>query len=396
MKNEEVQELIKSIVKDTVSEEIAPLKEQATNWSEMLNKGNVRGVEIPEKDRGMAAARSVRALAAAKGDPDKAARFAEKAWNDTLGKAVQDSFTKVASAGEFTSGGFMIPEDMMSDIIELLRPQNVVRAAGASVLGMPRGTMTLPRTTNGPTASYVGENQNIGITEPAGGDLVMSAKKLAAIVPISNDLLNYSVGDQADRWVRDELVRSLAQTEDETFLRGSGTAHSPKGLRYWAANTISQSGTAATDMENDLANLIQLLEGNNVRMSRPAYFMNPRTKNYLMHQRDTGGNLVFEELRSANPTIYGLPVFVSNNIPKNLGSGSDETEVYLVEMTDVIIGEAGGLEITADSTAAYVDGGTTISTFQQDSSAIRALLRHDLAVRHDASVAVLDSVTWGT
>jgi len=111
--------------------------------------------------------------------------------------------------------------------------------------------------------------------------------------------------------------------------------------------------------------------------------------------RDANGNLIYPELRSTSPTIHTFPLFISNNIPTNLGGGSNETELYLVNMPDTLIGEAGGMEITVNDSASYVEGGNLQSAFSMDQTAVRAILRHDFAVMHEESVAIKTAVTWG-
>ena len=288
----------------------------------------------------------------------------------------------------------MIPPDFANEIIDLLRPRSVIRGAGVQTVPMPRGTLTLPKQTAGATASYVGENQDITKTQLTGGQIVMSAKKLAALVPISNDLLTIDVGDSADAMVRNDLVRQLATREDQAFLRDDGTQNTPKGLRYWAKTTTASSGTGAAQIEADLVGLIQNLEGADIAMSNPVWIMSPRSKNSLINLRDANGNLVFPEIRNAMPTLFTFPVFVTNNVPTNLGGGGNESEVYLADMDEVLLGETGGLEITADSSASYLDGGTLVSAFSQDQTVIRAIMRHDLAVRYDEAVTVLTGVQW--
>ena len=69
--------------------------------------------------------------------------------------------TKALLAGVGASGGFMVPPAYVAEIIELLRPQAVVRSAGPRALPMPRGTMRLPSQTSAATASYGAEDKKI-------------------------------------------------------------------------------------------------------------------------------------------------------------------------------------------------------------------------------------------
>ncbi len=386
-----ISEQVQDAIPDALQSALGPLKQQQTDWMDQLRSETSRQSLVDEKNKGIGAARFVRALAFGRGDPEKAVHFSKKAWDDSLGEAV----IKSLQAGDFTAGGFMIPPEFAAGIIELLRARTIVRAAGARILPMNSGTLTLRKQTGASTATYVGESQNITKTEPTGGQIVMTAKKLAAIVPISNDLLTFQSGPSADEFVRDDLVMQIAIREDQAFIRDDGLSDTPKGLRYWAlaANITATNGTTATQVELDCKELIDALESANVRMIAPVWLMAPRSKNHLINLRDANGNLIFPEIRGSAPSLYSYPVFTTTNIPTNLST--NQSEVYLVDMADVIIGEASGLEIAVDTSASYVESGSLVSAFSRDETLMRAITRHDFAVRHEESIAIKTGVTWG-
>ncbi len=149
-------------------------------------------------------------------------------------------------------------------------------------------------------------------------------------------------------------------------------------------------------IEEDFKRMMNLLMNADVKMRRPVWIMHPREVNHLKIQRNTdGGQLLYPELRTGNPTIHNWPVFNTTTIPSNLGGSGDESEVYLVEMFDAIIGEVSGLEIVANASASYVENATLQSAFSRDETLIRAITMHDFAMRHTVSVAVLTAVDWG-
>lgn len=396
MTREDLAELIKGTVQGIVTEKIdealRPVVEQQTDYMAQIKAAQraAYGGEVDKSKRGFGAARFVRALAFGRGDTDKAVYFAKKSWDDPLGEAV----CKALTAGDFTAAGAIVPPEFVSEIIDLLRARSVVRAAGPRTLPMPNGTLTLRKRTGGASASYVGESKDIKKSEPAAGQLTLTSKKLAALVPISNDLLNFASGPSADEFVRDDLVMQIATREDQAFLRDDGTNETPKGLRHWASSVTASNGNTSAQIETDFRDLVNALEQANVPMVRPTWIMAPRSKNFLRDLRDSG-NLVYEEMRRSPPQLFGYPVYVTTNIPTNLGSGSNETEVFLVDMNFAVIGEATTMEIAVDSSASYLDGSTLVSAFSRDETLMRAITRHDFGMLYDEAVAIKNAITWG-
>ena len=391
MTSKELKAFIQEVLKEYYLLELEPQwkKQQAASadfMKSLLSGGHKQEPTLHEK--GQVVARFIRALAAAKGDPQRAAQWAQKQWGD-------DVVAKALAAGDAAAGGFLIPDAYSADIIELLRARAVVRSLSPLQVPMPMGTLTLPKITGGVTASYVGENRNLSAGQPTFGVLRLTYKKLAALVPVSNDLLRYNTYG-VDAIVRDDLVSGIATREDIAFIRDDGSQNTPKGLRYWApaASVINANGTInLANVTTDLAKLILLLMNSNVRMLRPAWLFAPRTLMYLMTVRDGNGNFAFrEELLSGK--LWNFPYGTTTQIPFNMGGGTDESEVYLVDMADVVIGDATSIIIDASTEAAYHDGSNVVAAFSQDQTVVRAIVQHDIGMRHDASVAVLAQVKW--
>lgn len=341
-----------------------------------------KAAKKPGEDIGMI----VRSLCASKGDLRSAAHYA-----DTNG---YPELAAVLNTGTNTAGGYIVPPNYVPEFVELLRPMSAVRASGARPIPMPNGTLTMPKITGASTANYQGENTDIVGSEPTFGQMTLTKKKLTALVPISNDLIRFS-SPQANTIVRDDMLQSIALREDIGFLRDNGTGNLPKGLRYWApvANVITANTTInLQNVKNDLGKLELALLGKNVKMRTPGWIFTPRVMVFLQNLLDGNGNKAFPEIDAG--TLRGKPYKLTTQIPENLGAGTNETEIYLADFWEVIIGEATGLIIDVSTEASFKDGSTLVSAFSQDLTLIRAITEHDIQPRQDAAVAVLTGVRW--
>ena len=334
-------------------------------------------------------AKIVLSLVATKGITSEAARWCEKQFGDGL-------VAKALAAGVGSAGGFTVPETLSADFIELLRPASVVRRMGPASVPLVNGTAVIPRMTAGSTASYIGENTNITKTEPTFGQMKLVERTLAALVPISNDLLRNS-NQQVQQLVVNDLVQGMATTFDSASIRSDGTGNQPKGMRYQAqsGNIIAANGTInVANVKNDLGKLMLALMNANTRMINPGWLLAPRTVVYLTNLVDSNNTQVFPELSTPNPTLRGYKFGVTTNIPVNLGGGSDESEVYFVDFADLIVADDPRFDIEVSNTAAYHDGSNVVAAFSLNQTVVRVIQRHDVGLRYYGSAAILTACKW--
>ncbi len=388
MNKEDIEKFVGQIVETVMGKTVAELKHQQTENMKVIMSMKQAGITA-NQDKGLDLARFIKSVAATRGSQSDSITYAKKMYGE------DSEVVKALSASQFSAGGAFVPTDFVDEIIELLRPASIIRRLNPTSVDMPNGNLTLPKLTGGATANYISENDDIPKSQQTTGDLKLTFKKLVALVPISNDLLRFGTA-RSDTMIRDDIISSIATREDIAFIRGDGTQDTPKGLRYWApaANLIAANSTVnLANVTVDLGKLVLQLENANVRMLRPAWMMAPRSKNYLMTVRDGNGNYAFRD-EMLTGTLWGFPFATSTQIPTNLGGGTDESEIYFVDMADAIIGEAQGMIVDASTEASYKDGANLVSAYSKDQTIIRAISEHDFGMRHDASVAILTAVKW--
>jgi len=349
--------------------------------------------ELTNDERGLLAGRCVRYVASCQGNLESAIAMA-KAHGD---KSIVEAWEKAMTSDVFASGGALVPPEFAAGIIDKLYATAVMRSLGVTVMPMNTGSLTMPFISTGASAAYVGqEGDNISKSELGTGQLQLSDKKLAALVPMSNDLLRNG-GPAADRIVRDNMVRELRLVEDVAFIRYDGTSGKPKGLRYWAQTTFGASGGAsptAAQVAADLYQAMQSLEDLNVPLQGCAWAMAPRTKYLLASLLDGNNNYIYRD-EIARGELLGYPLGVTTQIPKNLGTGSDESEIYFFNAPLCVIAENENLMLEAFPGGAYYDGSAVQSGISRDETPIRAIALHDFGCQQRGQeVAVITGVQW--
>ncbi len=349
----------------------------------------------PDNSLGLGFGRCLRAFARSKAD-GLGRNGVIKILNDWGDKPSAKFYEeKALAASDATAGGFLVPPQFSQELIEFLRPASVVRKLGPMIIPMPTGTFRIPKMTVGITASYIGENLPAPKVQPQFGNVTLTFKKLACVVPMSNDLMRYS-SPGADAIVRDDVVNGMADAENRNFIRGDGTAATPRGFLNWCLPAQNVPGNVTSNLANitaDLGTLIVTLMNQNIKMIKPGWIWAPRTWNFLMTVQTANGVFPYRD-ELMRGTFWGWPYGVTTAVPINLGSGANQSEIYLVDFADAALGEALSLVVDASQEAAYNDGGTVVSAYSNDQTVIRAIAEHDFVMRRQESVAVLSAVVY--
>lgn len=389
---------LKDLVRDAVEQTYGKAPKPGGFAAAMLGAADPAAKEA-KQERGLLAAGYLRAIAAARNDKDKAVKIARGWGYASVADALEKSIEKAMSAGDPTGGGFLVPTEFSTDVIELLRASGVVRSLQPLTMPMASGSIKVPRITAGSTAAYVGENLNITPSGVQTGQLTLTWKKLASLVPISNDLLRYST-PSADTIVRDDMIRAMAAREDLAFIRGDGLSGTPMGIKNlvnpanrFAANATVNLANVTTDlgkamqyiMDAEITLIIQQGATPGIDV-RPGWIFSPRQWRYLTTVQTGTGQYAFRD-EMLRGTLWGFPYRVTTQC--------ENSTVYFGCFAHAVIGEALNLIVDASQDAAYHDGTNVVAAFSQDQTVIRVLAEHDFNLRYDRGFSLIESVTWG-
>lgn len=412
MGKEFTQEELEKLLDDRISKAIEPLTKQNNGlMAQILAGGTVAADNSPERRKKNSLVKFggiMRCMAMAKNNRKEASEFAihlAGQSKDADFKSSMDYVSKTLVGSTFGSGGAFVPEDLLPDVIEFLRPMSGLRRINPTILPNPSGNLHVPKLTNGATAHYRGEASDNNSQTPSTGDVVLTHKILDVIIPISRELL-MTASPNVDAVIATDATRAIAQAEDSNFIRGAGSAYAPKGIKNLATTSSASAASNANDFANiktDISGMEADVAGYNVPLMGGAYLMSHRTFINLRDLRNTQGFLFYPSLSTGNvysPTVDGLPhlngypVSVTNNIPTNLGSGSD-TELYFAIAPEIVIGEMTTMEVEMSMEASYKDAnGTLVSAFTRGEMVMKLTARHDINLRHDQAVSIRTAVKY--
>lgn len=288
-----------------------------------------------------------------------------------------------------SAGGYLVAPEQSNEIIELLRPQSVFLGGGlVTERTMTTNDLYIPRMDGGITSAWIGENAVIQPTEAEFGQIHLVARKLAVLVPISNEVLEDSNPD-IETAIREDIAREFALRIDQAILYGSGIDSIPLGIK--TRPEVTKTALNAAPGYSDLTGIVERVETANVTPDDSwRWVFNSKAKRVIREIQDDGGQYIWtgtdgigrQMSGDVASELLGYGWVQSNSIPS---SGDPlETDIYFGRWRDVILGMRKTIEIRASDEAG--------TSFASDQTWVRAILRADVGMRHDESIELLTDV----
>src|SRR5262245_58096558 len=142
-----------------------------------------------------------------------------------------------------SGGPVLSPEQVSALVIQPLIDQSVA-AQVSTVVQTGSHDLRVPRVTADPAAAWTAEGAEIAVTDPTLDEMVVTPKKLAGLVVVSNELAADS-SPAALQVVGEGLVRDLRRKLDSAYF-GNTVANGPNGLGSLTTSTAANGGAWTT------------------------------------------------------------------------------------------------------------------------------------------------------
>lgn len=285
---------------------------------------------------------------------------------------------KTLTATVPSDGGFTVPVAFSPDYIKALYANTILEKLGVRKVPMPNGNLSIPKMTSKASAYWVGEAQKITPSQAGFGEVNLKAKKLAALTPVSNDLLRYNaVG--IDGWIADDLMQNAKVALDEAFLNGDGTAHTPLGLKN-VSGVQTWTPVSGTDLAlNTPTGMLAKLKQANIPMDNVKWLFNPIGESWLEDLAFASGPFAFPSLDAGK--LKGYDFIESASVGYN--SSTQTADFWVGDWSQFLWGVGYDISVEMSREGSFDDGnGNIISAFQHDLTLVRLITEHDFAVKH--------------
>lgn len=220
---------------------------------------------------------------------------------------------QILSEGTAADGGYLVPEEFANVIIEDIRDASIMRNF-ASVMTTQSDTVHIPSLVSRPKAAWRAEKATKNTSTATFTENVLTPYSLAAIVPLSNELVadaQLGVGGSIVNYIAGLMGVSIAEKEEQAFWTGSGSGQ-PTGVVGNTGRTIA-AGAGATDTvrADSLINAYQNTPQG--YRKRAVWVMNMGTLYEVGRLKDSQNRYLLTDLAGApTQTIKGRPVYESN------------------------------------------------------------------------------------
>ncbi|MCH2210092.1 MAG: phage major capsid protein [Fuerstiella sp.] len=307
--------------------------------------------------------------------------FSDNPLGGELGQSIHNilrgDIQNVQVGSTDSSGGYLLTPEISTRFIDLARSASVCMSAGAVTLPMNSSELTIAGLTSDPTSHWRPETVAVTSTNLAFNKITLRARTLAAIVPVSIEMLEDATN--AGQIIESALQTSMARKLDQAALVGAGAASEPKGIRNHAdINTIASVGTPTDYSKFSLA-IGDVMAANYAGdVSGLAWINHPRTDDTLDGLQDTTNQPLMP-----TPRVAQLRRLSTTALPITEGGSSDESVSIVGDFSQLAFGMR-----TRSVVVRILDAGTATDSSGDSWNANTQLMRHIVAYMR-ADVAVL-------
>lgn len=286
-------------------------------------------------------------------------------------EAIEQS-QRALGTGEATGGATLVGEQVMPDMIDLLRNKTRVIEFGARLYPGLQGVVNFNRKTTAPTVEWMAENPVTGATgsQATYGYVTMSPKTLIGMVEVPRQLLTMaSIDVEAD--IRSDLAIGHALAIDLAALHGSGTDKQPVGI--YSAADVQAKAFGGIPTLTTLTDCVGLVADENADFGALAFMTTPLMAALLSRTPLIGSTYpkFIWDGKISDGEVIGYKAGATSQVSKTLVGGAEHGLIF-GNWNQLMVGLWGNdLELVVDEVTLASKGQIKITSFSMGDVAIR-------------------------
>ena len=276
--------------------------------------------------------------------------------------------------------GYLVPEELSNEVLRIAEKQFGLARRDMRYLPFsgPGNTRTIPSLASTISVTWTGEKVAKTSSQPVFGIVTQTLKKLAVIIPMSEEILEDSLINLTQ--LLGELVaEAISKEEDMQFFNGTGSP--------WTG-VLNTSGTGLVTMGTGLTAFTDITADHllDMQTEMPSgadigakYYMHRSVFNVVRKLKDTAGNYIYQSPQGNVPaTIWDKPYELSDAFPAVSATAADSPFVIYANLkVATVFGDKQQIRVKMldQATITDTDGETTVNLAEQDMVALRFMER---------------------
>ncbi|RGH26083.1 phage major capsid protein [Anaerostipes sp. AF04-45] len=241
---------------------------------------------------------------------------ASDAYKDGMLKALRTNFRNVSNVlqeGVDADGGYLVPEEYDTRLIEALEEENIFRKLGHTITTSGERKINIAATK--PAAAWIDEGEELTWGDAKFAQINLDAHKLHVAVKVTEELL-YDNAFGLEKYILRQFAKALANAEEDAFLNGTGVGQPLGLLASEGGAEIGVTAASATDITAD--ELIDLVYSLKRPYRKNAKFIcNDQTLAAIRKLTDKNGRYLWQDsVQAGEPgRLLGYEVHTSPYFP---------------------------------------------------------------------------------
>lgn len=239
---------------------------------------------------------------------------ASNEYKKAMLNALRSNFRQVSNVlqeGVDADGGYLVPDEYDTRLIQKLEESNVVRMLATTIKTSGEHKINIASTA--PAAAWIEEGGQLTFGEAAFDQKILDAHKLHVAVKVTEELL-YDNAFGLENFLIDSFGKAIGNAEENAFLNGTGEGQ-PTGI--FATNGGGTYITAKTTGADAIIELVYNLK--RAYRKNAAFIMNDKMVATIRTYKDSNGAYMWQPalVQGEPDRLLGYPVYTSQYAPED-------------------------------------------------------------------------------
>lgn len=237
-------------------------------------------------------------------------------YKNAMLSAMRSNFRNISNVlqeGVDSDGGYLVPEEYDSRLINVLEEENIMRSLATTITTSGQHKINIAATK--PAAAWIEEGGALSFGDATFDQIYLDAYKLHVAIKVTEELL-YDNAFNLENYIITQFGKALGNAEEDAFLNGDGKGK-PIGI-FDAKGGGNVIGTLTAAVKSD--DMLDLVYG----LKRPyrkssSFIMNDSTLALLRKLKDNNGAYIWQPSykEGESDRVLGYAVNTSPYAPTN-------------------------------------------------------------------------------